>query len=376
MGKDLKGKELGIGISQRKDGYYLARYTSITGERIQKLFKKYHECRLWYSNAILEDSSVNRNISRNITVDGWYSHWEKMKEDTVLENTLESYKAYYKKHIKPILGQKKLSEVKTNDCQNVLSAMAKKDYKSSTIRDIRNVMRNMFEYAVQCDVMNKNPCSYMIKTDIGKKTIPRKALSKEEHKKFLMYANASIYGNVYKFALQTGLRCGEIIGLQWNDINFEEGYIYVSRTAHYDSEKKLWYYGDTKTACGNRTVPLTSEARRILLEQKENNKKIGMINIRYKNTVFLTKKGVPAIRQQYDLSIKVVCKRAGIRDISMHILRHTFATRCAENGMSPKTLQTIMGHSDISVTMNIYVDITNEQKIKEVADAEKSLMAI
>ena len=90
--------------------------------------------------------------------------------------------------------------------------------------------------------------------------------------------------------------------------------------------------------------------------------------------MFLCKKGTPVKNSTYDTMLFKVCKKAGIHQFAMHVLRHTFATRCIEAGMMPKTLQTILGHSNIGITMNLYVDTKEEQKQKEinmVADALK-----
>lgn len=376
MGKDLKGKELGSGICQRKDGYYLGRYTSLSGRRVSKLFKKLHECRAWRAKALADDTRLNHNITGDTLVSTWYQVWINMKEVTVGENTYDGYALNYKNHIDPYIGNKKISEVKTLDCQRILNEMGKKDYKSSTIAVVKNTLFNMLDYAYQNDVIVKNPCNKLVKSDVGKESDPRLAMTIEEQKNFLMNASASIYDNVYRFVLQTGLRVGEVIGLQWSDIDLTEGMMYVCRTADYDTETGTWKLWGTKTKAGTRSIPLTNEAKRILLAQKEKNKKISIIDMKWKDTVFLTRKGTPSKRVLYDSSIKTVCKRAGIPDISMHILRHTFATRCIEAGMIPKTLQTILGHSDITTTMNLYVHTMDDQKMKEVSNISGALKIV
>lgn len=121
-------------------------------------------------------------------------------------------------------------------------------------------------------------------------------------------------------------------------------------------------------------VPLTDEAIRILEDQKAKNKKLTLISFEWRDIVFLCKKGTTVKNSTYDTGLFKYCERIGIPRFSMYVLRHTFATRCIEGGMKPKTLQQILGYSNIGITMNLYVHITEDEKQKEidlVADALK-----
>ena len=127
-----------------------------------------------------------------------------------------------------------------------------------------------------------------------------------------------------------------------------------------------WREGPPKSKSGFRTIPLTEEAIRILKAQKEKNNRIKVISMAWGNQVFLCKKGEPVKNSTYDAALFKICDKVGIKRFSMHVLRHTFATRCIEGGMLPKTLQKILGHSNIGITMNLYVHITEEEKQKEI----------
>ena len=135
-----------------------------------------------------------------------------------------------------------------------------------------------------------------------------------------------------------------------------------------------WRVGPPKSRSGFRTVPLTDEAIRILKDQKTKNSRLKVVPMEWTDTVFLCRNGTPVKNSTYDTGLFKCCDRAGIPRFSIHVLRHTFATRCIEGGMKPKTLQRILGHSNISITMNLYVHITEDEKQKEidlVADALK-----
>ena len=374
MGKDLKGKELGVGISQQSDKLYVARFTDKFGIRKTKRFKKLQECRQWIADASYISKHSDIENASDILVDTWYEYWIGIKKQTVRPNTVRNYSERYERNIKGIIGKKLLSEVKPIHCQKIFSDMAEQGYKTTTIYQTRITLYNMLEFAKENDVILSNPCKKSVKSDIGKPSEKKVALTIDEQRKFLMSAAGQSYENQYKFMLQTGLRTGELVGLKWDDIDFGKRTVTISRTMEYRYKVGEWRVGPPKSKSGYRTIPLTDEAIRILKEQKEKNSKIKVINIEWRDQVFLSRKGEPVKNSTYDTALFKICDKAEIRKFCMHILRHTFATRCIEAGMIPKTLQKILGHSNIGITMNLYVDATEEEKTKEmdlVAEALK-----
>ncbi len=374
MGKDLKGKELGVGISQQSDKLYVARFTDKFGIRKTKRFKKLQECRQWIADASYISKHSDIENASDILVDTWYEYWIGIKKQTVRPNTVRNYSERYERNIKGIIGKKLLSEVKPIHCQKIFSDMAEQGYKTTTIYQTRITLYNMLEFAKENDVILSNPCKKSVKSDMGKPSEKKVALTIDEQRKFLMAATGQSYENQYKFMLQTGLRTGELVGLKWDDIDFGKRTVTISRTMEYRYKVGEWRVGPPKSKSGYRTIPLTDEAIRILKEQKEKNSKIKVINIEWRDQVFLSRKGEPVKNSTYDTALFKICDKAEIRKFCMHILRHTFATRCIEAGMIPKTLQKILGHSNIGITMNLYVDATEEEKTKEmdlVAEALK-----
>ncbi len=377
MGKDLKGKELGVGIWQRKDGLYTARFVSKrTGKSVQKYFPKLQECRKWYADARFEDEHGGINASGDMTVMAWFDYWiENIKGDSIRPNTIRNYKERFEHNIKRCIGNMILSEVKPMHCQNVLNQM-KDDYKSSTIYQTRITLYCMFSDAVENDVIYKNPVTKGIKHNIGKEPKKVRALTIDEQKKFLEVAEKSSNYNQFAFILQTGLRTGELIGLKWSDIDWEKRVIHIQRSMEYRYSVGEWRIGEPKSKSGYRDVPLTEEAVAILKRQKEKLREIKVINMQFKEHVFLCRKGEPTKNSAYDTSLFKLCDKAGIRRFSMHVLRHTMATRCIEGGMRPKTLQVILGHANVGITMNLYVDVTEEEKFKEVEKIESALKIV
>lgn len=175
--------------------------------------------------------------------------------------------------------------------------------------------------------------------------------------------------------LQTGIRVGELIALKWSDVDFKNRKIKIQRSAS-EVAKKGFVIGEPKTKSGHREIPLTKEAVNILYSQKEKNSQNKIIPIQYADYIFLNKNGNLIQKSAYNQGIYAICNRLGMRKFSIHLLRHTFATRCIESGMRPKTLQAILGHSKIEMTMNLYVHVTDESKLEEIEAIEKNLKLV
>ncbi len=374
MGKDLKGKELGTGISQLPNGTYIARFVDRYGNRKQRKSKKLQELRQWLADASFIDQHSNLDIASDMLVDAWFEYWIGIKKKTVRPNTVRNYSERYEINIKKVIGKKLLTDVKPIHCQRIFSNMADEGYKSTTIYQARIALYNMFEFARENDVLVANPCKKSLKSDMGKPSEKKEALTRDVQRKFLEAVVGYSYENQYRFVLQTGLRTGELIGLKWGDIDFENRTMKIQRTMEYRYKVGEWRIGPPKSKAGYRTIPLTDEAIRILENQREKNKRLKIIPIEWKDTVFLCRKGTPVKNSTYDTGLFKYCDRVGIPRFAMHVLRHTFATRCIEGGMKPKTLQKILGHSNIGITMNLYVHVTEDEKHREidlVADALK-----
>ena len=374
MGKDLKGKALGVGISQQSNGLYVARFTDKFGRRQSKRFKKLQECRQWLADATYIDEHSNLENASDMIVESWFEYWISIKKKTVRPNTVRNYIERYEHNIRGVIGEMLLTEVKPIHCQKIFSDMAEEGYKTSTIYQTRIALFNMMEFAKENDVIINNPCKKSVKSDMGKPSDKKEALTIDTQRRFLEGATGQSYENQYRFVLQTGLRTGELVGLTWNDIDFENRTVTISRTMEYRYKVGEWRVGPPKSKSGYRTIPLTDEAIRILKAQKAKNQKIKVINMEWKNQVFLCRKGEPVKNSTYDTALFKICDKAGIKRFSMHVLRHTFATRCIEAGMLPKTLQKILGHSNIGITMNLYVHITEEEKHREIDLVAAALM--
>lgn len=371
MGKDLKGKELGAGICQRKDGKYAARFVGKNKKRVEKHFEKVSEAKKWLVEAKYEDEHSNIGASSQMTVNAWFDFWiHEIKEKTTRHNTVRNYRERYDHNIRDVLGDMIISEVKPMHCQQVLNLMEKK-YKGSTMEQCRITMASMFFYAVENQIIPTNPVTKSVKCP---KKIEKKVhfLTLDEQEKFLKAAKGT--SNYYQFALilQTGLRTGEMIGLKWEDIDFKNRTISIKRTMEYRYGSQDFRIGEPKSKHGYRTIPMTQTAYEILKTKEKEKSTRKICDLRYKDFVFINRKGLPTKNSTYDSTIYKLADKAGIKRFSMHTLRHTFATRAIEAGIRPKTLQEILGHANIGITMNLYVHVTEEEKEKEIKKFEQA----
>lgn len=383
MGKDLKGKELGVGLNQRKDGRYQARFTRFNGQRSEKNFVKVTEARSWLNEQRYLDSIT---ATGDMTVDEWYNYWiENFKDGIVKDNTTKNYKQRYEYNIKNEIGLIKLQDIRQLHCQKILNNMFDSGrYSNGTMELTQITLHALFKGAVENDYLQKNPAENLKLKRRDNDNEERRVLTRQEQKIFKEYAKNTLYNNAYCLVLETGLRAGEVGGLQWNDIDFENGVINVQRTILQDAQKGGFYFGTPKTKKSKRKIPLTNEAVSILNNQKMLQCKLRMKsknwNSYWDGLVFTTVNGNPVGASTFrSMMIRIVKNINFDRQYNaqnslyeefqhcyMHSLRHTFATRCIENGVQPKTLQKILGHSTLSTTMDLYVHVTDEQIFSEM----------
>ena len=393
MGKNLKGKELGKGICQRKDGKYTARFVNKFGKRIEKYFLTIPEARNWLEDARYADKHDSTFVESNMTVDMWFEYWINNIVGDHAPNTQRNYRERYHRNIQPVIGGLLLTEVKPLHCKIVLNQM-EKDYAGSTIRQAYICMGTMLKSALMNDLITKHPMNGVRYTKPVRATSDIKFLTLEEQKKFLEIAKRSHNYYQYALLLETGLRTGELIGLTWDAINFEKRTLTVNKTMEYRHKQGCWRAGPPKSQHGYRTIPLTNKAYEILKEiyqNKDSRKESETLSktLEYidrqtgqkcdlvmRDLVFVNwRTGEPAKNSSYDTHLYKLCDEAKINRFSMHALRHTYATRAIESGVQPKVLQKLLGHASIKTTMDRYVHVTDDSMLNAIRQFENLSIA-
>lgn len=378
MGKSLNNKELGKGISQRKDGLYQARFVNRFGKRETIYAKTLNEVRRQLRNKQYEDEKMLNVINEDVTLDEWFEMWMNTCKKNCRNSTKETYAVQYRR-IQKQLGWIKLSKLNLIVMQQVFNEL-KSDNERKTSKKI---LVDMLEKAIDADLLIKNVAKQINTKVSGEEKKERRVLTIQETEQFLKEAKSSMYYNLFIVALDTGMRIGEIMALTWSDVDLKKGVVHVRKTLCYfwKSGKYTFELHDTKTKNGRRDIPLTRRACEALKRQRVWKKRIEMKGLPalegYENQVFVTKNNRPT--QQYIVEEAITAcvgrvqkENPDFKIFSPHCFRHTFATRAIENGMQPKTLQAILGHGTLQMTMDLYCHVTDDtmfeaMKLMEVA---------
>lgn len=268
MSKDLKGKELPKGITQRPDGRYMGRFT-YSGERytlynldLKMLVTELNDLRYEVEHGLYSKES-------NLMVESWFKTWmQEYKKNSVKYGTYNNYLKIYDLYIKDKLGRKKLADIRPEHIQNIYNSLNKDGYSHKTISLTAIVLGGMFKQAYKNQMIQRNPVELAtIPRKPGKKKVFR-VMSAEEQKTFMKYAADSLYYNVYLVALGTGLRSGELRSLEWNNIDFQNKTINVTGTLKF--HKGEGYRKDLpKTSTSDREIPMLDEVYKVLKRQRK-----------------------------------------------------------------------------------------------------------
>ncbi len=379
MGKDLKGKELGVGINQRKDGIYQARYSDRWGNRKTIYNKSIRELRKQFAEAIADNERF-LNAKEEITLDKWFERWMTIyKEKSIRPNTKREYTHIYFKNISPYIGNRNIKSLLKSDIQQLIDKAYDNKYAYERQSKIKIILRDMLQRAAEDNLIVGNPVSG-IKLRSEKK-INAKALTIDEQNIFFDYCKNTFYENLFNVAVNTGLRPGELFALQISDIDIKCGFIDVNKTLVYQKyltdSRKEFHIEAPKTKQSYRKVPINSICREYLEKQMELKRIVSSKRPKQQNDyLFVTKFNTPLNSQIYSDAIRAIIRQINLVrpfddqfDVfSGHTFRHTFATRCFENGIDAKVVQNYLGHASIKMTMDLYTHVTDN---KAAIDIEK-----
>lgn len=366
MAVDKNGKKLPQGIRQRSNGRYEGRIKyeyksySVYADTITETKKKMAELKYKLEHGIFVEKT-------KMTLSEWFKIWlEEYKRNRVKVGTLVSYRNYYDMIIKDIYGNKHMSDFRGEHIQKLYNDLLEEGYAISTIKIASAILNGCFEQAVRNGIIEKNPVKL---ADLPRQTEKkeRQAMTKEQQVLFMKYAEGSYLYNFFAVLLRTGLRNGELRGLKYSDIDKKQGVIHVQRTLKY--VEGMGYFEDTpKTRTSKRDVPLTADVMKLLDSQLRYwSFEVDKID-RY---LFCNEYGEPLsrdrVKNELNRIISLIHKDGyEFPYITPHVFRHTFATRAIEAGMPPQVLKTILGHSSLAMTMDLYSHVMPAVKTEEM----------
>ena len=372
---DSKEKKLPKGIILRADGYYMGRFTyygerySLYDKDLKNLKKKLDNLRYELEHGLYAKESV-------ITVDDWFHTWiEEYKKPTVKQGTVGVYEDTYDSYVRKYFGKKKLKDLRPEQIQNLYNKLNAEGFSRNTIELVSVVLSGMYKQAFKNQKIRVNPVPLATLPKIVERKEHR-VLSKEEQQIFLDMAKNHQYYYVFELALSTGMRSGELRGLEWKDIDFQNKIIHVRGTL---VQNRYGFYKDSpKTQSSYRDIPMLDNVYSLLKQRKMQQSHQQILLGKDWNTleglenlVVTTSTGRPLGKAYLNNAIntltrKIQKKMPEFKKLSIHTLRHSFATRCIENGMEPQVLKAIMGHSKLSMTMDLYAHVLPDTKSKEI----------
>lgn len=386
--KDNKGRLLKTGESQRKDGRYAYKYQDKNGKS-----KFMYSWRLTNTDPVPKGKrfgrslrDLERDLQRDL-FDGIDSSGKKMvlwqlyeKHNALKPNVRQSTETG-RKYLMDILksdtlGNMSIEAIKPSDTKEWAIRMKKNGYSYQTINNYKRSLKACFYTALNDDLVRKNPFNWNLSDVLEDDTEHKTALTDEQVNVLLSFVQIDgvyqKYYNAIVVLLHTGLRISELCGLTTSDIDFEKGFIQVNHQINYDKGK--YSINEPKTDSGIREIPMLEPVRKALMDEIKGRIDVQQILIDgYSDFVFLNQKSLPMYAHCYSNAFSSLIKKYNkyhkgneLPLITPHTLRHTFCTNMANKKITPNTLQYIMGHKNITMTLGYYTHGTAQSAMAEM----------
>ncbi len=326
--------------------------------------------------------------NKNITLEEWLKEWMKVyKKPYISPRTYQGY-VEKSKTILEHLGNMQLQKIELYHLQKFISDLQNVGKSPKSLRHYYSILKMCFDDAIMCRHISLNPTRNLKLPSMRRKEL--NIMTKEEQLVFEGFMKKYRMGTAYIVLVNTGLRAGELSGLTWKDVDFENKALYVRRGMQkittYDDDfnkvKRERKVTDVKTENSYRVVPMLDKVVRILQEYKKKvqaeQEELAELGEGFKDDdfIFKTKYNHPITSEYLRKTCQGICKSNNFRKVGIHELRHTFATRSIEAGIDLRVLQEILGHASYSTTADIYVHILGQVKLSQMNRLEDYLTDI
>ena len=362
--KDKKGRIFRSGEGQRPNKTYFYRYHRNGDKKWSYVYAPTLE-ELRQKEEVIQRDLLDEidYAGGEMTVIELVTRYMNLKR-SLKENSFRAYDSVINRIREDPFGQKQIRHVKLSDAKSWFVSLHDRGYKQNTIGVMQCVVRPAFEMAVDDDILRKNPFKFKLSDVVPRDAYVRTALSREQQEQYLQffmeYGGGSYYDDVV-ILLGTGLRVSELYGLTKADIDFDRRCIHIHKQLCRMADKP-YFVAPPKTSSGNRSIPMTDTvymAFRRVLENRGHPKAEMMVD-GYSSFLFLDKDGKPKVAMHLEnymrgMRRKYVKKHGNtLPSVTPHVLRHTFCTNMQQAGIDVKSLQYLMGHSNVSVTLDVY----------------------
>ena len=394
--RDKKGRILRNGESQRSDGRYAYVYTDCRGKQ-----KFIYSWKLEPTDPLPagrrkcvslreKERELLKDLEDGIASCGGELTVLDLVEKYLLQKTgvRHSTRAGYKTVVnllkKDDFGAKRIDKVKLSDAKRWLIQLQENGRGYSSIHSIRGVLRPAFQMAVDDDLIRKNPFEFQLCTVVVNNSVTREAITRKQERMLLEFIKndkhfCKYYDGIY-ILFKTGLRISEFVGLTIKDLNFEERTIDVNHQLQRRSDM-VYVIQDTKTTNGTRVLPMTEdvyECFQRIIDQRQKPKKEPKVD-GWSGFLYLDKNDMPMVALHWEKYFEHIITKYNsiykeeLPKVTPHVCRHTYCSNMAKSGMNPKTLQYLMGHADISVTLNTYTHLGLEDAKEELARVSEQI---
>jgi integrase len=355
---------------QRPNGQWCAQ-VSIEGRRLTKYAKTQKECREWLKETLAQVEDGLTVEGSKATLASYLKRWLETAKPTLHPNTWEQYERIARLHILPDLGRLRLKDLRPDHIQALYSAKLDGGLGPVTVRHAHAILHRALGQAVKWGLLRRNPADAVDKPKLARREM--QTLSLDQAQALFAVAKGTRVEALLHLAVNTGLREGELLGLRWSDLDWKTGALQVQRQLQrVRGEGKV--LSEPKTAAGRRLVMLGPSTLAKLRDHHRH-----QIEARWfvgdkwqeQGLVFCSRIGTPLERNLMIGEYKKLLAQAGLPDIRFHDLRHTAATLMLQQGVHPKVVQERLGHSKISVTLDVYSHIlpSMQQDAAELLDA-------